>query len=87
MPNIKSQIKRVKTNEKANAKNSSELAAMRTVVKKANAAIAAGDKAAATAAVNEAFSVLDKAAQSHIISDNACGHRKARLAKALAVLK
>ena len=34
MPIIKSAIKRVKTTEKANAKNSSQLSKMRTAVKK-----------------------------------------------------
>ena len=42
MPIIKSAIKRVKTTEKANAKNSSQLSKMRTAVKKFEKAKTAG---------------------------------------------
>ena len=40
MPNIKSAIKRVKTNEAKNAQNTNVKSAMRTAVKKVEAAIA-----------------------------------------------
>ena len=42
MPNIESAIKRVKTSDAANAKNTSQLSAMRTAVKKFEEAVAAG---------------------------------------------
>ena len=42
MPIIKSAIERVKTNEKANARNSAELSKMRTAIKKFEKAKTAG---------------------------------------------
>ncbi|MFQ7237001.1 MAG: 30S ribosomal protein S20, partial [Enterococcus hulanensis] len=42
MPNIESAIKRVRTSEAANAKNSSQMSAMRTTVKKFEEAATAG---------------------------------------------
>ena len=47
MANIKSQIKRVGTNEKARIRNASAKSAIRTAIKKVKAAAAANDKAAA----------------------------------------
>ena len=49
-------------------------------------AVEANDKAAATAALNEANSLLDKAAASHIKHKNYVARQKARLAKAVAGL-
>lgn len=53
----------------------------RTAVKKARAAIAAGDNAAE--AVQEAVSVLDRAATKGVIHKNNAARRKSRLMKAL----
>lgn len=51
MPNIKSAIKRVKTNEKRRALNASQRSALRTAVKTADQAIAGADVEAAKAAL------------------------------------
>src|SRR5690606_26738237 len=59
MANIKSSIKRVKTNEKANLANSQAKSAMRTAVKKAEQAIAAGAENAQELVV-QATKALDK---------------------------
>lgn len=86
MANIKSQKKRALTNAKANKKNTSEKSQLKTAIKKVNAAVATGDKEAAAKAFNEANSLLDKAATSHLKHKNYVARQKARLAKAVADL-
>ena len=87
MPNIKSQIKRDATNKAANAKNSAEKSRVRTAVKKVNAAVAAANLAEAEVALNEAISLIDKAAQSGVIKKNTANRTKAALQKAVAALR
>lgn len=84
MANIKSQKKRALTNAKANLKNTSEKSRLKTAIKKVNAAVNAKDKEAAVKAFNEANSLLDKAATSHLRHKNYVARQKARLAKAVA---
>lgn len=86
MANIKSQKKRALTNAKTNLKNAAEKSALRTAMKKVNAAVLAKDKDAATKAFNEANSLLDKAATSHLKHKNYVARQKAKLAKAVASL-
>lgn len=80
MPNIKSAIKRVKVNAKANAANSQAKSAMRTTVKKAENAVAenAGN---AQELLQAAYKSLDKAASKGLIHKNAAARKKSRLAK------
>ncbi len=80
MPNIKSAIKRVKVNEKANIANSQAKSAMRTTVKKAENAVAdnAENK---QELLQAAFQSLDKAASKGLIHKNAAARKKSRLAK------
>jgi len=80
MPNIKSAIKRVKVAEKANAANSQAKSAMRTQVKKAEQAIAAGAENTQELVV-AASKALDKAASKGLIHKNAAARKKSRLAK------
>ena len=87
MANIKSQKKRALTNAKANLKNAAEKSALKTSIKKVNAAVLANDKAAAEKAFNEANSLLDKAATSHLKHKNYVARHKATLAKAVASIK
>lgn len=86
MANIKSQMKRIKTNEAANERNKSVKSALKTAVRKAREAVASGDKAKATAAVVEAGKVLDKAATKGVIHKNAAANKKSALAKQAASL-
>ena len=86
MANIKSQKKRALTNAKTNLKNAAEKSQLRTAIKKVNAAVLAKDKEAATKAFNEANSLLDKAATSHLKHKNYVARQKAKLAKAVASL-
>lgn len=80
MPNIKSAIKRVKVNEKANAANSQAKSAMRTAVKKAEQAILSGADNAQEL-INAANKALDKGVSKGLIHKNAASRKKARLAK------
>ena len=81
MANIKSAIKRVKTNEKARAHNIAQKSAVRTNVKKAEAAIALNDATAANESIVAAVKGLDKAATKGLISKNAAARKKSRLMK------
>lgn len=80
MPNIKSAIKRVKVNAKANAANSHAKSAMRTTVKKAEVAVAAKAENAQEL-LQAAYKSLDKAASKGLIHKNAAARKKSRLAK------
>ena len=86
MANIKSQKKRALTNVKAKKKNTSEKSQLKTAMKKVSAAVAANDKEAALKAFNEANSLLDKAATSHLKHKNYVARQKSRLAKEIAAL-
>ena len=82
MANIKSQIKRNRQNEKRRLRNRSFRGSARAAVREARTLIDAGtpDKAA----VLEAISRLDKAAEKGVIHKNNAARRKSRLLKALA---
>ena len=81
MPNIKSSIRSVKTDEERRAKNAAEKSAVRTAAKKVEAQVAEGNKAEAEVTLKKASSLLDKAAQSGVISKNAAARKKSKLAK------
>ena len=83
MPNIKSAKKRVKVSEKKNLRNRMIKSAVRTSVKKLEAAIAA-DPQTANAQLVVTTSASDKAAAKGVMHKNAANRKKARLAKQLA---
>ncbi|MEU5418981.1 30S ribosomal protein S20 [Streptomyces sp. NPDC001407] len=87
MANIKSQIKRNKTNEKARLRNKAVKSSVKTVVRAAREAIAAGDAAKATAAVALAGKKLDKAVSKGVLHKNAAANKKSALAKQAAAIK
>lgn len=84
MANIKSQIKRIKTNEKARLRNKDVKSSLKTAVRRAHEAAASGDAAAHTAAVAEAAKKLDKAASKGVIHKNQAANRKSALQAQLA---
>ncbi|MBB6445964.1 30S ribosomal protein S20 [Bacillus benzoevorans] len=86
MPNIKSAIKRVRINADKNAQNTMTKSAMRTSVKKVEAAIVLNDAEAATNSFAEAASKLDKAASKGLIHKNAAARKKSRLMKKMNAL-
>ncbi len=81
MANIKSQLKRIKTNEKARLRNKSVKSALKTSVRKFREAADSGDVAAATELMRTANRQLDKAASKGIIHANQAANRKSALAK------
>ena len=83
MPNIESAIKRVRTSEAANAKNSSQLSAMRTAVKKFEQAVEAGNVKEATTLFSEATKKIDQACTKGVIVKNTAARKKSSLSKKL----
>ena len=81
MPNIKSAIKRVKVSEKKNLRNRMAKSAMKTVVRKFDAAVVAGTADAALLSATQG--AVDKAVTKGVISKNAANRKKSRLAKRL----
>lgn len=86
MANIKSQIKRNRTNEKARLRNKAVKSEVKTYVRAVREAVAAGDKEAAVAALAVASRKLDKAATKGVIHKNQVANRKSGLAKAVNAL-
>lgn len=86
MPNIKSAVKRVKTNEKRRALNASQKSALRTAVKAADVAVEGTEVETAKAAFQLASKKLDKAVTKGLIHKNAAARKKSRLAKKLNAL-
>ena len=80
MANIKSQVKRIKTNEKARLANASFKSSMRTAIKAVQAAVKAGNKESAIELMNVAFSKIDKSVSRGIQHKNAAARQKAALA-------
>lgn len=81
MANIKSQIKRNKTNQKAQDRNRAVRSEVRTVVRSAREAISSGEKNQAEEAVKVAGRKLDKAVSKGVIHKNQAANRKSALAK------
>lgn len=86
MANIKSQIKRNKTNQKANERNRAVKSELKTVIRQAREAISAGDKDTAQTAVKTASRKLDKAVSKGVLHENQAANRKSALAKKAASL-
>ena len=82
MANIKSQIKRNKTNERRAVSNKAVRTALKTSTKKVRTAVADGDAEAALQRSREAARALDKAASRGVIHKRTAARRKSRLAKA-----
>jgi small subunit ribosomal protein S20 len=82
--NIKSQIKRIKTNEKARLRNKSVKSSLKTAVRKFREAADSGDAAAAQTALRDASRQLDKAVSKGVIHPNQAANRKSGMASHLA---
>jgi small subunit ribosomal protein S20 len=85
--NIKSQIKRIKTNEKARLRNKAVKSSLKTAIRKAREAAAAGDVEKATVAAREASRKLDKAVSKGVIHKNQAANKKSALASKVASLQ
>jgi small subunit ribosomal protein S20 len=84
--NIKSQIKRNKTNKLAEERNRAVKSEVKSSVRQAREAIAAGDKDKAQAAVKVASRKIDKAVSKGVIHKNQGANRKSAIAHQAAAL-
>jgi len=80
--NIKSQQKRVLTNERARLRNKSVKSALHTAIRGFRAAVEAGDKEKAGELLASTTRKLDKAATKGVIHKNQAANRKSALAQA-----
>ncbi|MGB3523259.1 MAG: 30S ribosomal protein S20 [Mycobacterium sp.] len=83
MANIKSQVKRNRTNEQARLRNQSVKSAVRTAIRAFREAAAAGDKDKAGELLVSTSRKLDKAATKGVIHKNQAANKKSALAQAL----
>jgi len=83
LANIKSAKKRVLVNATKAARNKAIRSGVKTAIKKVDAAVAAGDKAAAQAQLTAAISTIDKAATKGVYHKNNAARKVSRLAKAV----
>ncbi|MEP6597943.1 MAG: 30S ribosomal protein S20 [Actinomycetota bacterium] len=81
MANIKSQIKRIGTNEKARLRNKSVKSSLKTAVRGFRAAADSGDREAAVTALTAASRQLDKAAGKGVIHPNQAANKKSAMAQ------
>ena len=83
MPNIKSSAKRDQLQKAANAKNKAAKSALKTELKKFDAAVVAGDGKVAAETFKAAVKSVDKAAAKVLIHKNNAAHKKSAMAKKL----
>ncbi len=81
MANIKSQKKRILTNEKARIRNRAIRSELKTATRRVREAVEAQDAAAAQDNARHACRLLDKAAQKGVIHKNQAANRKSGIQK------
>lgn len=81
MANIKSQMKRIKTNAIRTERNKAYKSELRTWIRKTREAVAAGDAEKAQAALKTAGQKLDKAVAKGVIHKNQAANKKSALTK------
>jgi len=84
--NIKSQLKRIKTNAIRTERNKSVKSELRTWIRKFTAAAESGDAAATANALKVASTKLDKAVTKGVIHKNNAANKKSAMAKKAASL-
>ncbi len=86
MANTPQAKKRIRRNARRAAVNSNRIGRIRTFVKKVEAAIGAGDKAGATAALAAAQPEMAKGVAKGVLHKNTASRKFARMTKAVAAL-
>lgn len=81
MANIKSQLKRIRTNEKARLRNKSTKSSLKTAIRRFREAAAAGEKDRALGELRTASRQLDKAVSKGVIHRNQAANRKSAMAQ------
>ena len=84
MANIKSQIKRIRTNEAARQRNKAVKSSLKTAIRHFRAAADAGNTDEAGTLMRSASRELDKAASKGVIHPNQAANKKSAMAKRLA---
>jgi small subunit ribosomal protein S20 len=84
--NIKSQLKRIKTNEKARQRNKAVKSSLKTSIRKFRTAADAGERDSAFDAMQVASRDLDRAASKGVIHRNQAANKKSAMAKRAASL-
>ena len=87
MANIKSQIKRIGTNEKARQRNASAKSRIRTAAKKVRLAVEKKDLENAELLLKQACSLIDKSVSDGIQHKNTASRQKAELTKLVNTLR
>lgn len=87
MANIKSQIKRNKTNEKRRIRNQAYKTEVRSYIRKTREAVEAGNVEEAQESLRIASRKLDKAVSKGVLHRNNAANRKSKLAKLVATLE
>jgi small subunit ribosomal protein S20 len=86
MANTPQAKKRIRRNERRAEINGARVSRIRTFVKKVEAALAAGDKAAASAALSEAQPELARGVAKGVLHKNTAARKFSRLTKRVSAL-
>ena len=81
MANIKSQIKRIRTNEAARLRNKSVKSSLKTAIRRFREAADTGNRDAALTALQDASRKLDKAVSKGVIHANQAANKKSAMAQ------
>ena len=84
MANIKSQKKRILTNEKSRLRNNAYKSELKTLIRKVDEAVSAGQQDAAQDALRTVSRKLDKAVSKGVLHKNNAANKKSGLAKRVA---
>ena len=84
MANIKSQIKRIKTNEKARQRNKAVNSSLKSAIRNFRNAVTAGDSTKISDELRKASRLLDVAVAKGVLHRNNAANRKSAMAKAAA---
>ena len=79
LPNIKSAKKRVQLAEVRNARNKADKSALKTALKKFEAAAAEGNRTEAEGAYKVAVKIVDKSAANGLLHKNNAAHKKSAM--------
>ena len=80
MANIKSSMKRVQIGRVRNERNKANRTALRSILKKFDAAVAAGNREEAVSTYKDAVKTVDRAVSKGLLHKNNAAHKKSRMA-------
>ncbi|MBA3619652.1 MAG: 30S ribosomal protein S20 [Acidothermales bacterium] len=84
MANIKSQIKRIRTNEEARRRNKAVKSSLKTAVRRVREAADAGESERASVLLRDAGRKLDRAVSAGVIHRNQAANKKSAMARRVA---